>query len=381
MSLEVTSLRPEEYSEMMRFLEKSYRHSREYFQTRYPHVWRRDTVQYDNKIVLKLDDKIVSHVGIFPLTMVVGKAKVNIGGIGAVATLQEYRGRGFMTKLMKAAIRKMKADGYSLSILWGDRQRYGHFGYETVGRLTLFRVSLRSLKVEAKVSETPFERFYGEDELLSKIIQAHEREPIRILRSRRTYELLFNIPYLMTYVSDEGAYISYMRERTPQRVIEYGGSGEGVVSLIYSILKAFNREFGTSSVEVMTPYYPYNTFLKLRKVCCSLTTIPEAMVKILDLVKLFKEYSPYLEGISEKLRLDVVFEIKETSSKAKLTLDHGQVSVEAGGSADLVVSLEERDMAKLIFDGPETTSLPSSKRALLKTFLPLPLHVWPLDHI
>lgn len=76
-----------------------------------------------------------------------------------------------------------------------------------------------------------------------------------------------------------------------------------------------------------------------------------------------------------------MFEIKETLGRVKLILDHGQVCVEEGGNADLVISLEERDMTRLIFDGPETISLPSSKRALLKTFLPLPLHVWLLDHI
>lgn len=76
-----------------------------------------------------------------------------------------------------------------------------------------------------------------------------------------------------------------------------GGNGEKVVSLIYSILKVFNKEFSISSVEVMTPYYSYDTFLKLRKACYSFTTVPEAMVKILNSSKLFKEYSPYLEKI------------------------------------------------------------------------------------
>jgi len=381
MDMEITSLKPEEYDEMMKFLEKCYRHSRNYFQIRYPHVWRRDTVQYENKIVLKINDRIVSHVGIFPLVMAVGKAKISMGGIGAVATLQEYRGKGFMSRLMKFAIEKMRNDGYSLSILWGDRQRYGHFGYETVGKLAIFKVSLRSIRTETKVEEVSFKRFYGEDELLSKIINAHEREPIRILRDRKTYTHLFNIPYLMTYVSDEGAYISYMGEGSPGRLIEYGGSGKEVLSLIYSLLKTFSKEFGGSSVEVMTPYYPYDTFFNLRRACYSWTIVPEAMIKILNLTKLLEEYSQYLKDICEKVRLEVVLEIKETLERAKLILDHGQVSVESKGTADLEVSLNERDMAKLLFDGPEAVPLSDSKRVVLKEFLPLPLHVWLLDHI
>jgi len=313
--------------------------------------------------------------------MVVEEAKVAMGGIGAVATLQEYRGKGFMTKLMNFAIKRMIANRYSLSILWGDRQRYGHFGYETVGKLAIFKLSLRSIKTEVNVNEISFRRFYGESELLNKIITAHEKEPIKTSRDRKTYELLFNIPQLMTYISSTNAYISYMKEGPPKRIIEYGGNGKEVISLIYSLLKTFNREFGIFSVEVLAPYYPYDTFFNLRKACYSWSIVPEAMVKILNMTKLFEEYSPYLEKICEDLKLEASFEIKETSDRVRVSLDHGQVSVEKGGKADLDLSLNEREMVRLLFNGPNEIPLPSKKRALLECFLPLPLHVWLLDHI
>ena len=67
-------------------------------------------------------------MGIFPLTGVVGDAEIRIGGIGGVATLPEFRGKGYMSNLMECSIQKMTEDKYSISILWGDRQRYANFG-------------------------------------------------------------------------------------------------------------------------------------------------------------------------------------------------------------------------------------------------------------
>jgi len=379
MKEEITTLKPEEFEDMMRFLERCYRHSRDFFPRRYPHVWRKDTIQYENRIILKVDGKIVSHVGIFPLTLIVGRARISAGGIGGVATLQEYRGKGYMSKLMNYSIEKMRKDGYSISILWGDRQRYGHFCYETVGRLATFTLSLRSLKQECETTLVDFRRYYGERKLLKKIVRMHENEMLKVKRSMRDYELIFNIPHLMTFMSDN-AYVCYMHRHSPLTLIEYGGKPLDVVSLIYSLLNAFNREFGISSVKVKAPYYPYETFLMLRKVCSHWSIEPEGMVKILDLKKLFEEYSPYLEEISEDIKLEFSLEVKEKHEKVAITLDRGSVITKPGARSNLHVALHERDMVKLLFDGVEEVGL-AEKYSKLRTVFPLPFHVWLLDHI
>ncbi|RLE76530.1 MAG: hypothetical protein DRJ56_04015 [Thermoprotei archaeon] len=381
MEVEISTLRPEEYDDMMRFLERCYRHSRDYFPTRYPHVWRRDTIRWGDRLVARVGGKIVSHVGIFPLTLVVEKARIRVGGIGGVATLQEYRGRGLMTALMNRAIEKMREEGYSMSILWGDRQRYGHFGYETVGRLFKFTLSLRSLEVEGGAREVGFERFYGERELLKRIVELHEAEPLRVVRSERDYELLFSIPQLNTYLSDGEAYVSYMGEGPARVMLEYGGRASEVVSLIYSMLKAFSREFGASSVEVLAPCYPYETFVRLREMCSSWSVVPEGMVKVLDLAKLLEEYSPYLSSACEEVTADVSLEVRRKGEVARLVVDRGHVSVERGGRGRLHLKLTERGLAKLLFDGPEALPIPLPKARVLSSVFPLPLHVWPLDHI
>ena len=108
--MEVETLKRKDYIRLMRFLEKSYNHSYNFFPLKYPHVWEEETTDYE-------------------------------GGIGGVATLQPCRGKGFMTSLMRHTLKIMEERGYPFSILLGDRQRYGVFGYETCGREVVFYVS------------------------------------------------------------------------------------------------------------------------------------------------------------------------------------------------------------------------------------------------
>ena len=381
MSLEITMLKPEEYEEMMKFLETSYRISKGYFSRRYPHVWRKDTIQYENRLILKRNGRIVSHVGIFPLTMKIDNVEVKMGGIGGVATLQEYRGLGYMTKLMNYAIKKMKDEKYPLSILWGDRQRYGHFGYEIVGKKVLFTVSLRSLSVEAKPSEINIVRYRGEKELLDKIIKLHEQEPIIIKRTIRDNKLLYNIPGLIVYVGEvngNSAYIVFESDDPPRTIIEYGGKPDVLISLLYTILKILDKELNISSVDVEAPYYSYETFHEMFKVFSSWKIRSQAMVKILNLKELLENYLPIIARRTEEIKYELMLGIRETGEKVKLTLDHGTVVIEPRGKAKTKILLSERDMAKLLFDGPETVS---PYFPMLNLLFPLPLHVGTLNHI
>ena len=378
MKEEITTLKPEEFEDMMRFLEKCYRHSRNYFPWRYPHVWRKDTIEYENRIILKVNGKIVSHVGIFPLEMIVGKARIKMGGIGGVATLQEYRGRGYMTKLMNYAISKMKEMGFSISVLWGDRQRYGHFGYENAGKMAVLTVSLRSLSIEFSPKKVNFYRFYGEVEKLNKIITLHEREPIRVKRDKKTYELIFNIDKLITYLTDE-AYITYWGEH-PKSLIEVGGTSTELANLLYSFLSSFNKEFGINSIELCLPYYNYETFHLMRKVCASYHIISEGMIKILDLEKLFLEYKPYLEEVSENLALNFSLKNLSNDQLVHIVLENGSVTIERNRKGKLHIELNERDLVKLIFNGLHEVPLPP-RYSQLGAIFPLPFHIWPLDHI
>lgn len=373
-------LKKEEFREMMFFLEKSYGHSRGFFPRTAPHVWRKETIDYENRIIAKEEGKIVSHVGIFPLTMVVKDAEIKMGGIGGVATLPEFRGKGYMSKLMNFSIQKMRKDGYPLSILWGDRQRYGYFGYEVTGREIIFTLSRRSLKRSLRLPSVNIMRLEEKEDLLEKIILIHNKEPIHIKRKREDYTLIFTKPGLITYLAEkEGdfAYLSFYGEQFSSALGECGGNPEILFSLIYHLLERWERE----SLEIPFPYFPSNLFFHLLKVCSHWYFRPLGMVKILNLRETIRSYFPFLKKRTQGLEFKgtLTLEIEENKERITLNFNSG-LTVKEDGEEGEKVSLPEREMVKFLFESPYMVKMNKSF-PLIYLLFPLPLYVAPLDRI
>ncbi len=106
----------------------------QYFETNYPHLYRRVETATGGAVLAYHDGKLVGHVGIYPLSFRVGKTVLRVGGIGAVATDAPCRGQGVMSAMLPAAIEWMTEADYDISILWGDRRRYRRYGWEVAGR-------------------------------------------------------------------------------------------------------------------------------------------------------------------------------------------------------------------------------------------------------
>ena len=83
---------------------------------------------------LREEGRIRAIVGLFPIDWQVGGRRLKVGGIGGVSTHPDARGKGYMGILMRHCVARMKAEGFHLSWLGGQRQRYGYFGYEKCGQ-------------------------------------------------------------------------------------------------------------------------------------------------------------------------------------------------------------------------------------------------------
>lgn len=65
-----------------------------------------------------LDEKeLVAKLHLIPLQVYIGKEKYKMGGIAGVATYPEYRRKGYVKELLQHALKTMKDDGYSVSML------------------------------------------------------------------------------------------------------------------------------------------------------------------------------------------------------------------------------------------------------------------------
>lgn len=76
-----------------------------------------------------MGDRIITHYGVWDYQMRVGSAFLRTGGIGAVATDDDFRKQGLMAQTASASINAMRECGYDVSILFGIDDFYHRFGY------------------------------------------------------------------------------------------------------------------------------------------------------------------------------------------------------------------------------------------------------------
>ncbi len=92
-----------------------------------------------------LDERIVSHFGVWDFNMRIGRARVRVGGVGSVATHGNYRKRGLVSRIARDSLQAMRQCGYDLTLLFGIPDFYDRFGYVRAWPTVTFIVSLDEL--------------------------------------------------------------------------------------------------------------------------------------------------------------------------------------------------------------------------------------------
>ena len=146
--------RPEDHQELVTFLERIFRPERMgSMAAEYPHLYAPELMPWN--LVSRHCGRIVSVVGAFPIAFYIQSARpsmvLTVGGVGGVSTCPAHRGRGLMQAGLHTAIARMRDHEYAFSMLWGDRQRYAHFGYEDAGTELRGRAQRRQFPIGSGV--------------------------------------------------------------------------------------------------------------------------------------------------------------------------------------------------------------------------------------
>ena len=118
-----------------------------------------------------IEDKIVSHFGVWDYRMRIGNDTIRTGGIGAVMTDQRHRKRGYMKDTAEASCAALADEGYGLSVLFGIPDFYQMFGYTGAGETSLITINERDLPSPAtkiKIRKIVFEDEDGLDKLANR---------------------------------------------------------------------------------------------------------------------------------------------------------------------------------------------------------------------
>ncbi len=364
-------LRADEYQELMRFLERAYGHGRGMFIRSSP---RLRVEAEDSSLILKSEDKIVGHVGIYPLELVIGPSTITAGGIGAVGVDPRTRGKGYMSSLMERSIQIMEERKFPLSVLWGNRQRYMHYGYEVCGQKYHLEFDRRSM-ARAGIEPVEVEEVDPCDEtVIEKIRKLHAILSCRV--ARHSLDLLLSKPKVRVFMGEEGYLISVNEYKGDLVLQEVVSPAAKEAELILGAMDWTFAEKASLEMEAITsPSHRH-----LLAATNSWRIVPQGMFRIINWPDLCEALSPYFAQEAKGLpafELAIGCTWKKSRQIATLSWDGSRFTTCPGKETEQYIELEEPQLVATLFGGPYA----ADNLGLFGMLLPVPIHIPNIDHV
>ena len=150
----------------------------------------------DNLRVVAADGKVVSHVGMIERPAALLGCSIQVCCIGGVATLSDYRARGYASAAFADAVAKARADGVDLMLISGGRGLYLRAGSRRVGQDREFTVTpaaaprLQATTTGIRVAAVTAEH-------LPLLRDLYAAESVRFVRWQEDWRMAFDCKYVM----------------------------------------------------------------------------------------------------------------------------------------------------------------------------------------
>jgi GNAT superfamily N-acetyltransferase len=371
----IRNLRLEEFGAFIRFLDRCYGFSPGMFEAGYPHMYHPTDELCAASYVMEREGRIVSHVGLYPIEVVVHGVTWPIGGIGGVGTLPEERGKGHMTRLLQTVVEVMRETEVPLSWLGGDRQRYNAFGWERAGqtyeltftRRSLDRAGIKPLTLEAR---RPVEALDWVERL----------QPTLVCHTRRHHlPLQLRAEGLRAWTAEDGYAFVRGSEWGPLSISELVSASGRETGLVRALLEWTQRDDIRWNVsawdqERLSRVMPGVSHWRLGD---------WGMWRVNDPAQVLALARPVLRRRAAALRdFELAIGVREhdRTSVATLAVRDGQVEIARGRHVQAYVEWSAVEAARAFLGGPPVAAeadVPAGLRALL----PIPMYLPALDHV
>ena len=336
------------------------------FETFLPDLYRRTEADMNRHFILREAGRIISAVGVYPMSLRCGDVSMTVAGVGAVCTVPEHRGRGCMSNLLKQVRTGMIHDGYAISWLSGLRERYGRFGWEKAG--SDIQIKIEGGRADQGAGSWRIRRMDAERDSIDRLAQAHDGVRWAGVCERPILRLKLQRYGMETWEAEaETGYAYVVLNRWKKWIAEWGGSPTGVEALLQQqLLKG-----ETWAVRIPRERDGYTD---LFRGLGSEVTCEHDNLAVVDLKKLAKLYHPVLADRFPQGEA-VVLAVDDALCPSEVCLCGGEVSTHVPETAHRLV-LDARRMALLLF-GPSKPSdvvvLPAGLKWLDDIF-PLPFY-------
>ncbi len=330
---------------------------------------------YANYVVTE-NGKLKAAIGAFDSVLNVGGEELTCRGIGNVAVHPYSRSKGYMIDCMNMAISDMIRDGVDYSILGGQRQRYGYFGYDAIA--PEYHVKINGTNLRHVFRDVPFNELdirdvkKDEDELIEKIYALHNTRPERTVRPReKFYDITRSWCSPLRAIFKNGEFIGYfvseLKELTLLNRADFN-----------DVLRNYVRNFG--EVRMNIPAWDVET-LEAAMAICEYSDIGTCdMFNIFNYKKVvgaLLKFKTTLENLADGT-LTLFIHGYAGDCKLKLTVENNVAAVEDfDGDCDLELSHPEAMQLLCGLHSPYTRKL----NPAMRSWFPLPLYVESADNV
>jgi hypothetical protein len=307
--------------------------------------------------ILKVNGRIVAHVGVYPVEIETGCGVLTLGGIWAVGCHPDYRRRGFAEACMRDAMAHMRALGCDIGWLsTGINDWYRQFGWENAGRGYSFSLDRATVDLLPELPDCEVQEGPWPD--LEAMLALHQQSGLGVLRRVEPFAALLGRPSRACLTASRDGQLLAYTVRAGKYLNEYAGPEEIVAGLARETFRRWDaapRPLSTTPclgrMEIETPVAEEGFPGRLRalRLPCSCTT--RGMMWIADLPALLAKL-----GLAGEIRAE------RTAGGYRLSRGGGQVE------------LTEREAVKLVF-GPEKIT------DFAEDLFPVEFYHWQLDHV
>lgn len=346
-----------------------------------PRLYRPGAATERNHFAVYEDGEPAAAVVNFPLALTVGAANLATFGVGTVCVGEKSRGKGYMTDLMTECLCEAAGRGAALSLLSGQRQRYGYFGYSLIGENVTFTVTSQSVRHTVGEDCRPYAVREAVQADAPSLVRMMETRPVYSRRTEEDFIIVTSTDYRHTYIvsdgeDDVGYFVAKADLRTVTEAVLLPGAEAD--RLVTALVGASGGEFS-----VIVPSHETELFTRMHVVCDRWSAAPAANVCVLDFPAVISAFGELLLrrravpdsrlvlGVEEHPFLGQigVSERGRTHGNFGISVENGRLGVRpVDEAADIV--LPYPDALELLFGrtGEVAAYLPPLARALF----PLP---------
>lgn len=295
----------------------------------------------DHMRIIRVDGRIVSHIGIVVRDMILSGCRISVGNVGAVCTHEDYRKRGYAWSIFEDAMGKCREEGVDMFLVSGFRSLYHLHGCTHVGKVARYQVTRDMELPETEAEARPFS-----PKDLPAWAMLHRSEPVRFHRPYDDFQKVIvaasvngrRLLYSVWEGNDITAYTTLGRSRNESVYLdEYAGSRRALLRGV----RTWFEEFDVPSISVPVPAHDAEFRVLLDSIGAKASYgSAGGTITILHFPRLCRKLMPVFE------------EMVGRETAQKLTFQERDGLYAIGLDGDEMVLDDAHDVARLIFGNP-----------------------------